>query len=42
MKSQGLDKKKYGIGIKIIAAECENKAKNPLERTEASFVDFTD
>ena len=40
MKSQGLDKKKYGIGMKIIAAECENKAKNPLERTDTSFVDF--
>ena len=42
MKSQGLDKKKYGIGIKIIAAEGENKAKNTLERTDTSFVDFTD
>ena len=42
MKSQGLDKKKYGVCIKIVAAECENTIKNPIERTDTSFVDFTD
>ena len=42
MKIQNGDKKKYGICIKIVAAECENTIKKPLERTDTSFVDFTD
>ena len=42
MKNQGPDKKKYGICIKIVAAECENTIKKPLARTDTSFIDFTD
>ena len=42
MKNQGADKRKYGICIKIVAAECENTIKKVLERTDTSFIDFTD
>ena len=42
MKNQGADKRKYGICIKIVAAECENTIKNPLVRSDTSFIDFTD
>ena len=42
MKSWADNKKKYGIGIKIIAAEYENKSKPVLERTDVNFVDFVD
>ena len=42
MKNQAGDKKKYGVCIKIVAAECENTIKKPLERSDTSFIDFTD
>ena len=42
MKTQTSDKKRYGICIKIIAAECENTVKKQLERTDTHFVDFFD
>ena len=42
MKNLGGDKKKYGVCIKIVAAECENTIKKPLERSDTSFIDFTD
>ena len=42
VKTQIADKKRYGICIKIIAAECENKAKKQLERTGTKFVEFFD
>ena len=42
MKTQIADKKRYGICIKIIAAECENKVKKQLERTDTNLVDFFD
>jgi len=40
MKNQVGDKKRYGICIKIIAAECENKVKKQLERSDVDFIDF--
>ena len=42
MKTQVADKKRYGICIKITAAECENKVKKQLERTDTNFVGFFD
>ena len=42
LKTQIADKKRYGICIKLIAAECENKVKKQLERTDTNFVDFFD
>ena len=42
MKCQGSsDKRKYAIGLKIIAVECTNKPQK-LERSDVDFVDFID
>ena len=42
MKTQICDKKKYGICIKILAAECENKINKQLDKIDTNFVDFFD
>ena len=40
MKSQGISKQKYGVFLKILTAECENKKQE--EKPEVFNLDFLD